>query len=147
MSNWMTFGLTSKKVGFQMDGGICEGGNCDHLKEGDRAYGHSSENDSMGSEMYLYCQPCYEQFLEDRRNELVRCSDCGVEHPRRDSKVYTPYDPGTLESERLRLQICKGCLQGDRHKRRLDNDQANIENDHQWDDADDLEDYNEPGYG
>lgn len=134
MGNWMTFGLTSKKVGFEMEGSVCEGGNCEHLKEGDRAYGHSSENDSMGSEMYLFCKPCYEQFLEDRRNEPVSCSDCGLEHPRRDTKFYTPYDPGTIESERTRLQICKGCLEGDRHKRRLAIDQENIDRDRQWND-------------
>jgi hypothetical protein len=144
---WTTFGLTHKEVGFVMDGNVCEGGHCEHLDNGGEVFGHSSEHDSFGSEMYLMCKPCYEKFVVEKREEPTTCHDCGGEFPRSQTVTYTPYDPGTPEYERIRMRICKGCQQEARHKDRLLRDQQEIDRDREemeslddehWDREDDL---------
>lgn len=134
--NWFAHSRSSHCVGFIKEGGACEGGSCEHLKEGDKAFGESSENDSFGSEVYLYCEPCYEKFLEERKAELVDCNDCKGEFPRSETRFYTPYDPDSLPHERVRFQLCKDCLKGDRHKQRLERDQANADADRAYLDED-----------
>lgn len=136
--NWFTFGFTSRKVGFVQDGSVCEGGNCEHLKEGDKAYGHSSENDSFGSEMYLMCQKCYEEFLEERQKELISCNDCSVQWPRKDLKPYTVYarvTDGERPSDCV-IRLCVNCLEGKKHLDRVANDEWLKDRDH-----DDRNDY------
>ena len=129
--NWFVSGRTSLKVGFQQDGGVCEGGNCEHLKEGDEAYGYSGEADSFGEERHLMCQPCYEAFLIARRVEPTECNDCGREFPRNELKRYVPYalDGSPSENEAAKRWICKTCLEMPRHKDRLANDEYHRQRD------------------
>ena len=148
--NWFTSGLTSKRVGFIMEGGVCEGGNCEHLQEGDKAYGQSSENDSMGSEMYLMCKPCYEAFVAMKRVESIQCSDCHQMFPRNELTRFIPYDadgsPG--EQEMAKRWLCKTCVEAPRHQRRLADEehvrmQDEREDDFNWEPPMD-DDYEEP---
>ncbi|MNM20154.1 hypothetical protein D3C81_304870 [compost metagenome] len=123
--NWYVHGRTSRKTGFQQDGHVCEGGNCEHLKEGDQAYGYSGEADSFGEEHHLMCEPCYLAFLAHRRTEPIECSDCGQEFPRNTLTRYVPYvlDGSPSENEDAKRWVCKGCVEMPRHKDRLANDQ------------------------
>lgn len=134
--NWMTAGLTSKKVGFEMDGSACEGGNCEHLKHGDKAYGYSAENDSFGSEVYLMCKACYEAFVAQKRVEPTECRDCHHTFPRNEMGRYIPYDadgsPG--EQEQAKLWLCKPCMAAPRHQRRLEHETFLREQDAREDD-------------
>lgn len=146
--NWITRGLTDKKVGFERDGGICEGGNCAHLKRGDRAHAHSSENDSFGSEMYLMCKVCWEQDKIDRQEELVHCNDCRGEFPRKDTRFYKAYDSESIEAEIFRCDICLPCWNAARHQARLARDEERRNEDHEaiyggdddWEGPDDHDD-------
>lgn len=127
--NWMTRGLTDKKVGFVQDGNICEGGNCEHLNRGDKAHAHSSENDSFGSEMYLMCKVCWEQDKIDRQEELVHCNDCRSEFPRKNMRFYKAYDSESIESEIFRADICLQCWDAPRHQARLERDEERRQED------------------
>lgn len=146
--NWITRGLTDKKVGFERDGGICEGGNCAHLKRGDRAHAHSSENDSFGSEMYLMCKVCWEQDKIDRQEELVHCNDCRGEFPRKDTRFYKAYDSESIEAEIFRCDLCLPCWNAARHQARLMRDEERRNEDHEaiyggdddWEGPDDHDD-------
>ena len=140
--NWFTHGRTSKSVGFGEEGGVCEGGACEHLQPGDLAYGHTSENDSMGSEMYLLCNPCYMNHLEERRTEPVDCSDCGKEVPRCDTISHTPYFVDEYPREKWTKTICKECQTGPKHLRRLEVDEE--EKSHDQDAQDDWFDQHGP---
>lgn len=122
--NWICSSTTDKHVGFGKQGGECEGGNCEHLKVGDKAFGESSENDSFGSEVYLYCEPCYNEFLEARRNELTECRDCGLEVPHCEGRDHTPYDSECTHAERMNSKffVCNTCRELPKHQARLQRD-------------------------
>lgn len=141
--NWFTFGQTSLCVGFERDGGACEGGNCEHLKHEDQAFGQSSENDSFGSEVYLMCEACYNEFLVERRTEAVTCYCCKEEFPRNETVFYLQYDTESIPSERFRGQVCKVCEQGERHQNNLRRDKEECERD-QEDLFDGFDDFDEP---
>ena len=147
--NWYVHGTTSKHVGFIRDGGACEGGNCEHLTDGDQAYGQSSECDSFGSEVYLMCKECYEKFLVDRVTELVDCDDCGMDLPRNETKSYIPYSVDELPRIKFQKIICNTCWEMPQHQRRLEVDKEDRaadqrelaeNNDEFWDGDDDIDD-------
>lgn len=140
--NWFVHGTTDKCIGFLQDGGVCEGGNCEHLKPGDQAYGHSSECDSFGSEMYLYCEACYKAFVEARKVELIHCDDCGSEVPRNETISHVPYYVDEYPREKWRKVVCKPCQTQPRHLRRLEVDEE--EKSHDQDAQDDWFDQHGP---
>lgn len=142
--NWYNHGLSSKRVGFIQEGQVCEGGNCEHLQEGDAAHGQTSEHDSMGSEVYLMCKACYEEFLVGRQQELLECHDCHGEFPRNKTRFYKAYDSESIESEIFRADICLTCWNATRHQTRLARDSERAEEDRlaiYGDDNDDVFDY------
>lgn len=144
--NWYVHGRTSQKVGFQQDGSVCEGGSCEHLKEGDQAHGYSGEADSFGQEHYLMCEECYEKFLKQRRIEPIECDDCSGEFPRNQMYRYVPYyaDGSPSEIEDAKRWVCKNCQELPRHKQRLENDEyhrhLDDERSHDFDDHMDFDD-------
>lgn len=127
--NWYVHSTTSRCVGFIQDGSVSEGGNCEHLEDGDQAHGYSGEADSFGSEIYLMCRPCYEQFLENRKTEPVDCEDCCMETPRNEGISYTPYFCDELPRERNRIFVCNICKELPAHKARLERDERDMEAD------------------
>lgn len=129
--NWFTHGRSDLVVGFGKDGGVCEGGNCEHLKKGDKAFGQCGENDSFGSEAYLMCEPCYEKFLVERKEEPTDCHDCKGEFPRSQTKHYKAYDTESIEAEKFRADICLGCWEAPRHQARLARDKEESSRDYQ----------------
>jgi hypothetical protein len=146
--NWFVHGTTSKHVGFIRDGNACEGGNCEHLTDGDQAYGQSSECDSFGSEVYLMCKECYEKFLVDRVTELVDCDDCGMDLPRNETRSYIPYSVDELPRIKFQKTICNTCWEMPQHQRRLEVDKEDraaderelAENNDEFWDGDDIDD-------
>lgn len=146
--NWFTHGRSDLVVGFGKDGGVCEGGNCEHLKKGDKAFGQCGENDSFGSEAYLMCEPCYEKFLVERKEEPTDCHDCKGEFPRSQTKHYKAYDTESIEAEKFRADICLGCWEAPRHQARLARDKEESSRDFQdmfgGDDDDDYLYYEGP---
>lgn len=129
MSNWFKHGRTDLCAGFQQQGNVCEGGNCNHLKEGDQAYGYSSENDSFGSEYYLMCQLCFEEFLEKRKKEPVECHDCKAEVPRNTTKIHIPYFVDEEPRAKWAKIICSECQTKGPHLRRLERDEEDRSHD------------------
>jgi hypothetical protein len=127
--NWYVHSTTTRCVGFIQDGNVCEGGNCEHLEDGDQAHGYSGEADSWGSEHYLMCKSCYDQFLIDRQTELVDCEDCGLDVPRNEGKNYTPYFCDELPRERNRIFVCNNCAPLPAHQSRLAQDDRDMEAD------------------
>lgn len=127
--NWMVHGTTSRCVGFIQEGSICEGGNCEHLEDGDAAHGYSGEADTWGAEHYLMCKPCYDQFLIDRTTEPVDCEDCGMDHPRNEGISYIPYFCEELPRESNRIFVCNTCKELPAHKYRLERDERDMEAD------------------
>lgn len=150
MSNWLNFGKTQLKAGFQQEGNICEGGNCEHLQKGDQSFGFTAENDSFGSEYYLYCETCYNQFLLDRKNELVICHDCMEDVPRNTTVTHIPYYVDEEPRAKWAKIICNDCRVKPRHLVRLDADEEERSHDQQnqndWSGSSLLEDDTEdPG--
>lgn len=131
MSNWFKHGRTDLCAGFQQQGNVCEGGNCEHLKEGDQAYGYSSENDSFGSEYYLMCESCFEEFLEKRKKEPVECYDCKAEVPRNTTKIHIPYFVDEEPRSKWAKIICSECQTKGPHLRRLERDEEERSHDQQ----------------
>lgn len=129
MSNWLKHGRTDLCVGFQQQDHICEGGNCDHLKEDDQAYGFSSENDSFGAEYYLMCKSCFEEFLEERKKEPVECYDCKAEVPRNTTKTHIPYFVDEEPRKKWAKIICSECQTKGPHLRRLEQDEEDRSHD------------------
>jgi len=127
--NWYVHGRSDRCVGFIQDGSVCEGGNCEHLEDGDQAHGFSGEADSFGSEHYLMCKICYEQFLENRKTEPVDCEDCCMETPRNEGISYIPYFCEELPRERNRIFVCNICKELPAHKARLERDERDMEAD------------------
>lgn len=127
--NWYVHSTTTRCVGFIQDGGICEGGNCEHLEDGDQAHGYSGEADSYGAEHYLMCKACYDQFLIDRQTEPVDCEDCGMDVPRNEGISYIPYFCDELPRERNRIFVCNICKELPGHKSRLKRDERDMEAD------------------
>lgn len=127
--NWYVHGKTSRCVGFIQEGGVCEGGNCEHLEDGDQAHGYCGEADSFGEEHHLMCLPCYEAFLEERKTEPVDCEDCGMDVPRNEGVNYTPYFCDELPRERNRIFVCNTCKELPAHKYRLERDERDMEAD------------------
>lgn len=123
MSNWFKHGKTDLCVGFLQQGNICEGGNCEHLKENDQAFGYTSENDSFGSEYYLYCETCYNEFLEERKVVPVECHDCKGKFPRNETCTHIPYFVDEEPRAKWAKIICNGCRVKPRHLARLDADE------------------------
>lgn len=145
--NWYVHGRTSKQVGFLQEGSVCEGGNCEHLAEGDQAFGFSGEADEFGEERYLMCKECYEAFLAQRKTEPLECSDCGNEFPRNTLTRYIPYvlDGSPSENEDSKRWVCKTCVELPRHQQRLENDEfLREEDDRRADDLDDRLGFDEP---
>lgn len=127
--NWYVHSRTTRCVGFVQEGSVCEGGNCEHLEDGDQAYGYSGESDSWGSEHYLMCKPCYEQFLIDRQTEPEDCYDCGMDKPRNEGISYTPYFCDEMPRERNRVFVCNICKELPAHQNRLAQDERDMEAD------------------
>lgn len=125
--NWYVHATTTRCVGFIQDGGVCEGSNCEHLEDGDQAYGYCGEADSFGEEHHLMCKPCYEKFLEDRKTEPVDCEDCGMDIPRNEGISYIPYFCDELPRERNRIFVCNTCRELPAHKYRLERDERDME--------------------
>lgn len=151
MANWFAHGRTTLKVGFGQQGSECEGGSCKHLKEGDVATGYTSENDSFGSEVYLYCSNCYDQFLERRKAEPVVCNDCSATVPRNTAKFHIPYYVDEQPAAKWLSIVCKDCQTKPRHLKRLEIDEEERSHDqnaqddwfdeHGPDDRDDEDDW------
>lgn len=137
--NWFTHSRSDLVVGFGKDGGVCEGGNCEHLKHGDKAYGQSSENDPWGSESYLMCQKCFEAFVEARKVEPIDCDDCGRDVPRNKTVSHIPYYVDEFPREKWKKVICEDCQKLPRHLRRLAIDEEEREQDRQR--SDELDDW------
>lgn len=131
MSNWFGFGKTQLQVGFQQEGSICEGGNCEHLKESDQAFGYTAEKDSFGSEYYLYCETCYNQFLLNRKAEPVICHDCMEDVPRNTTVTHIPYFVDEEPRSKWAKIICSECRVKPRHLARLDADEEERSHDQQ----------------
>lgn len=125
--NWFVHGKTSKCVGFIQEGSVCEGGNCEHLEDGDQAHGYSGESDGHGSEHYLMCKPCYDQFLIDRQTAEVECEDCCMETPRNEGISYTPFFCEELPRERNQIFVCNVCKELPGHLTRLARDEEDME--------------------
>lgn len=134
--NWYVHGRTSLQAGFEQQGHICEGGSCEHLAKGDAAYGYAGEADSFGEERNLMCEPCYNAFMEQRRVEPIECNDCQQEFPRNTLFRFVPFimDGSPGENEDSKLWICKSCQEGDRHKRRMENDEEDRRREQEWED-------------
>lgn len=122
--NWYVHGRTERCVGFGQQGGVCEGDHCEHLNDGDQAYGYSGEADSMGSELNLMCKDCFNEFMEKRKIEPEDCDDCGGEFPRNELRTYTSYSDLSegVSADECRLWLCKACLVAPTHARRVEND-------------------------
>lgn len=137
--NWMTHSTTDLKVGFEKDGKDCEGGNCEHLQRGDKAYGQSAENDPWGSEIHLMCQKCYEAFVAGRKVEPIDCDDCSREVPRNKTISHIPYYVDEFPREKWKKVVCEDCQKLPRHLRRLEIDEEEREQDRRR--SDELDDW------
>lgn len=130
MANSKKITRTSLVVGYQQNGDDYEGGNCQHLVQGQRAFGRSVEMDSMGSESYLMCEACYKEATAERQTERVLCHDCKLSGPRGEMVPYIPYEEfGEHEYQRVKLHICKSCQTGETHLERLRNDKRLMDKD------------------
>jgi hypothetical protein len=70
MDTWITWGPTERLVGFCEDGRVSEGDHCEHLHEGDQAFGYLAKHDKWGAEHHLMCQTCYELYTQGRESDL-----------------------------------------------------------------------------
>lgn len=130
MANKFKHSRTTLCVGYTQNGDDYEGGNCEHLKEGERAHGRSQEIDSMGSESYLMCRECYEKLVAEHNEELVRCNDCLLSFKRSQTITYTPYEESAEpEYQRVKFSVCKDCQGQEKHLDRLRHDNRLMDKD------------------
>lgn len=114
MDTWRSWGLTDKCVGFCEEGRVSEGEHCEHLSEGDQAYGHFSEHDKWGAEMHLMCDKCYEAHTKDLKPDLNEHHKRMEQQEADRQDIEDTREPLTRNSDYTSIRVMK-----DMHKPRI----------------------------
>lgn len=109
---------------------------CKHvsLKKLNKGVGFFFERDSFGYVFVeIVCEKCRDQGLEEIANSRVLCGDCGMEHPRKETKQWRWYDFYAPQGDEPRI-ICNTCWELPKHVNRMANDKLDYEHEFGCDD-------------
>lgn len=102
---------------------------CKHvsLKKIDKGVGFFYERDSFGYVFVeIVCAACRDKGQQEIAESLTLCADCGLSHPRKNTRQWRWYDFYEPQGDEPRI-ICNGCWELPKHVQRMANDKADYE--------------------
>lgn len=122
--NWFTKGVINKnKAAAVVAQNETTADMCEHVSaDYSVATNWQSENDSFGVVgKYIFCAECWKKEEERLNAEEVVCTDCRQTVQQKDSIEWKWYDFDRMQGDEPQI-ICKTCVERDKHKQRVAND-------------------------
>ena len=115
---------------------------CEHVERGEaEPVILHTESDSFGTVGgYAPCRSCEDKRREEEANETVVCRDCKEQKKRKETFQWKWYDFYAPQGD-VPLTICFECRDKPTHKRRVQQDKWDREDEFGYEDDDDYDDY------